>query len=76
MDVCLLDDEGGRVAARMRKELSLAKVPIIFLTGLLSDHRGSKEVINRGGFPFLPKPIDISTLVSCIEQHLILPVLP
>ncbi len=71
-DIILLDImmpwlDGGELAAQMRKDPALAKVPIIFLTSLISSNDDPNPLRDKGAI-FLPKPIDLTYLLSCIEK--------
>ena len=59
--------DGGDVAQQIRSDPSLAKIPIIFLTAIVSAKEGGQEI---GGFPFLAKPVSLDAIVKCIQTHL------
>ena len=67
LDVVMPKIDGGDVAQQIRSDPSLAHVPIIFLTAIVSAKEGGHEI---GGFPFLAKPVSLEALVQCIEEHL------
>jgi two-component system OmpR family response regulator len=67
LDVLMPKIDGGDVAQQIRSDPSLAHVPIIFLTAIVSAKEGGHEI---GGFPFLAKPVSLDTLVKCIQEHL------
>ena len=69
MDIVMPNVDGGDVAARIRKDPSLAGIPIVFLTAIVS----KKEAVPGGligGFPFLSKPISLDDLIQCIQENL------
>ena len=66
LDVVMPKIDGGDVAQQIRSDPSLAHIPIIFLTAIVSAKEGGQEI---GGFPFLAKPVSIAALVECIEKH-------
>lgn len=66
LDVVMPAIDGGDVAQQIRADPSLAHVPIIFLTAIVSSKEGGHEI---GGFPFLAKPVSLETIVRCIEEH-------
>ncbi len=71
-DIILLDImmpwmDGGEVAAQMRLDPILKEVPIVFMTSLISstdDHNPLGET----GALFIPKPVNFTYLLSCIEK--------
>ena len=67
LDVLMPKIDGGDVAQQIRSDPSLAHIPIIFLTAIVSAKEGGQEI---GGFPFLAKPVSLETIVKCIEDHL------
>ena len=69
LDVIMPEIDGGTLASEFRADPQLAKVPIIFLTAIVSasEAENSKTI---GGFPFLAKPITKDKLVECINRHL------
>src|SRR4051812_15818731 len=69
LDVIMPDVDGGTLAAEIRADPMLAKVPIIFLTAIVSAaETKNQEMI--GGFPFIAKPVTKDKLVACINKHL------
>ena len=67
LDVVMPKIDGGDVAQQIRSDPSLAHVPIIFLTAIVSAKEGGQQI---GGFPFLAKPVSLEAIVRCIEEHL------
>ena len=67
LDVVMPKIDGGDVAQQIRSDPSLAAVPIIFLTAIVSAREGGQEI---GGFPFLAKPVSLDAITKCIESHL------
>jgi two-component system OmpR family response regulator len=67
LDVLMPKIDGGDVAQQIRSDPSLAHVPIIFLTAIVSAKEGGHEI---GGFPFLAKPVSLDTIMKCIEEQL------
>jgi CheY-like chemotaxis protein len=69
VDVIMPDIDGGTVAAQLKEIPVLRKVPIIFLTAIVSGQEAqSKEQI--GGFEFLAKPVSRDQIIDCIKKHL------
>lgn len=67
LDVVMPKIDGGDVAQQIRSDPSLAHVPVIFLTAIVSAREGGHEI---GGFPFLAKPVSLAAVTQCIEEHL------
>ena len=67
LDVVMPKIDGGDVAQQIRSDPSLAHVPIIFLTAIVSAKEGGQQI---GGFPFLAKPVSLDAIVRCVEEHL------
>lgn len=69
LDVNLPDLQGGDVAAALLDDPALKNIPIIFLTGMISQEELRSGMV-IGGRPTVSKPIDMDRLVECIEQNL------
>jgi CheY-like chemotaxis protein len=67
LDVVMPKADGGEVAQQIRSDPLLEKVPVIFLTAIVSQRESHHEF---GGFPFLAKPVSIDTLKKTIAEHL------
>lgn len=67
LDIVMPKIDGGDVAAKIKSDPTLAKIPIVFLTAIVSDKESTKREI--GGFPFLAKPVSLDALIKCIDQH-------
>ncbi|MEQ1861002.1 MAG: response regulator [Chthoniobacteraceae bacterium] len=66
LDVVMPKIDGGDVARQIRADPTLAHVPIIFLTAIVSSREQGHEI---GGFPFLAKPVSVNAIIRCIEEH-------
>ena len=69
LDVIMPNLDGGTLAGELKEEPSLADVPVIFLTAIVSDNE-SKSVARIGGYECLTKPIRHDELLHCIQRHL------
>jgi CheY-like chemotaxis protein len=69
LDVVMPELDGGDLAARLRAEPILARVPIVFLTAIVSPKECPTEQV-IGGYPFVAKPVSREALVQCIEKVL------
>lgn len=67
LDVVMPKADGGEVAQQIRSDPLLEKIPVIFLTAIVSQRESHHEF---GGFPFLAKPVSIDTIKKTIEEHL------
>jgi len=72
-DVILLDIkmpgmDGGRVAESLGEDASTNSIPIIFLTGLISQDEVDRQGGYIGGHPFIAKPFDVKKLTDMIES--------
>ncbi|MDR3406046.1 MAG: response regulator [Chthoniobacter sp.] len=70
MDVIMPGIDGGNVAAQCRADVLLQRVPIVFLTAVVSPREAGDTSKQIGGFPFLAKPVSPEALDRCIQQHL------
>ena len=69
MDVVMPDADGATLAAQIQADAVLQTTPIVFLTGLASQHEECGGPTRIAGLPFLPKPIDPDAVLAYIEQH-------
>jgi CheY-like chemotaxis protein len=59
----------GEVAARIQSDPALHRIPIVFLTALVTKAEG-KSGLRIQGHPFLAKPISLPELIKGIEENL------
>src|SRR5437868_6245038 len=67
LDIVMPKIDGGDVAQQIRSDPMFAKVPIVFLTAIVSEKEGGQEI---GGFPFLAKPVSLDAIVKSIAEHI------
>ncbi len=67
LDIVMPKIDGGDVAQQIRSDPTLAHVPIIFLTAIVSRNETTHDI---GGFPFLAKPVSLDAITRCIAEHL------
>ena len=67
LDIVMPKIDGGDVAQQIRSDPMLAKIPIIFLTAIVSRTETTHDI---GGFPFLSKPVSLDAITRCIAEHL------
>lgn len=69
MDVIMPGFDGGDITNRFKEHSELVRIPIIYLSATVMQ----SEVVERGGrfggMRFLAKPIDLSALRECLEEH-------
>ncbi|MEY2485418.1 MAG: two-component system, OmpR family, response regulator [Verrucomicrobiota bacterium] len=69
LDIAMPETDGGEVAARIQSDAALHRIPIVFLTALVTKAEG-KSGLHIHGYPFLAKPISLPDLIKGIEENL------
>ena len=69
LDVVMPDVDGGDIAAQIHADPLLKKIPIIFLTAIVTEKETEKRQL-FGGYPFISKPVTPERLVENIEKYL------
>jgi len=69
-DIIMPDMEGTEVAAQVKADPSLAGVPFIFLTAVVSREEVEAQGGMIGGQEFIAKPVTVERVVECIQKHL------
>jgi CheY-like chemotaxis protein len=69
LDIAMPETDGGEVAARIEADPALHRIPIVFLTALVTKAEG-KSGLRIQGHPFLAKPISLPELIEGIEGNL------
>ena len=69
LDWMMPDMEGGDVAAEIQSDPTLKQVPVVFLTAIVSKKEAGKDGLESGGHLFIAKPVDLASLVKCIEEN-------
>ncbi|QOX79428.1 response regulator [Trichlorobacter lovleyi] len=70
LDVMMPEMDGGSVAAAFAEEPQLARVPIIFLTAIVSKKEVEPTGSQIGSHTFLAKPVAFNDLLACIDGQL------
>ncbi|HVU18266.1 MAG TPA: response regulator [Candidatus Didemnitutus sp.] len=70
LDIMMPGMDGGTVAACFQQSPKLHGVPIVFLTGLVTQTEVDAGGGHLGDYPFLAKPITQSELIACIKHQL------
>jgi DNA-binding response OmpR family regulator len=70
LDVIMPDSDGGEIALALKKDPAIGKVPVVFLTAILS----KQEADDLGGYiagnPFLAKPVSTREVIAAIRRQL------
>ena len=69
LDIAMPETDGGEVAARIESDPTLHRIPVVFLTALVTKAE-ARSGLQIHGHPFLAKPISIPDLVAGIERNL------
>jgi CheY-like chemotaxis protein len=69
LDIAMPETDGGEVAAWIQSDPALHRIPIVFLTALVTTAEG-RSGLRIQGHSFLGKPISIRDLIRGIEENL------
>jgi CheY-like chemotaxis protein len=69
LDVMMPEIDGAELAGEIQSDLALCDVPIVFLTAIVSNKDTGGEYFESGGQTFVAKPVDLKTLIECIEEN-------
>jgi CheY-like chemotaxis protein len=69
LDIAMPQTDGGEVAARIQTDPALRRIPVVFLTALVTKAE-TKSGLRIEGHPFLAKPISFPELIEGIEENL------
>jgi two-component system, OmpR family, response regulator len=70
LDVMMPGLDGGELAAVFQAHPALKSVPIVFFTAAITHKEVDAGRGLVGGRPFLAKPIVLTELIACLDQHL------
>jgi two-component system, OmpR family, response regulator len=70
LDVMMPGVDGGEVAARLKEDKTLEKIPVVFLTAIVKQEETTPTGGTIGGCEYLAKPIKAEDLIACIEKHI------
>jgi len=70
LDVCMPGKEGMELAFQIRGDEEFQKIPIVFLTSLISEREAIGDATTTGGFHFVAKPARLNRVITCIERSL------
>ncbi len=71
LDIMMNDMGGDRIADTAKNDPMLRKIPIVFMTGIVTKEEVDKNQGRIGGYAYIAKPIlAMSQLLECIENHI------
>jgi len=70
MDIAMPSMDGGELASRIRANPALQSIPIVFLTGTVTEDEVAEHAGCIGGQRFLAKPFRAEDLINCVVQQL------
>lgn len=68
LDVMMPKLDGGHLAAQFRSDEEFTKVPVVFLTALVSPDETTANGSMIAGHFFIAKPASLAALTKCIEE--------
>jgi len=68
LDVMMPDMDGGDVAAGIRQDPALRKVPVVFLTAAVKRGELGAPDAKIGGRIYIAKPLDVKGVIDVIER--------
>ena len=68
LDVVMPTLDGGDLAAQFKAHRTLSRVPIVFVTAIVSPKEAQTEQV-IGGYPFLAKPVSKHAILACVAKH-------
>jgi CheY-like chemotaxis protein len=69
LDVMMPEMDGGAVAERFQDDPDLKKVPLVFLTAIVTRQETGENGVKIGGQTFIAKPLNLEALTKCIEER-------
>lgn len=70
LDVVMPEMDGGDVAAQIKADPALKRIPIIFLTALINGKEVAGGCVIHDGYTFMGKLASDTDLIACIEKNL------
>lgn len=70
LDIVMENLDGGEVLAELRGDEEFSDLPVIFLTGLVTEAEIGREGYEISGQPVIPKPVRGDTLRSVVAKQL------
>ena len=70
LDVMMPNVDGGEIAAQLKSDFRLKKIPVVFLTAAASKQEVQSLNGSIGGHSFLAKPATMGEVLECLRKHL------
>ena len=70
LDVMMPGIDGCDVRMQLKSEQETKDIPVVFLTAVVSRKDTEESGGNIGGNLFIPKPVDIKSLIVAIKKHI------
>lgn len=74
LDIVMPETEGPEISRKLSWDNDTKDIPVIFLSGIVTDHDIKKRDGYLEGRPCLAKPITLKKLLACIQRHLLNPI--
>jgi DNA-binding response OmpR family regulator len=70
MDIVLPDIHGSEVVKVLKQDRETARIPVIFLSGIVTKDENQESIVNVGSeeYPALPKPFTLEELLTEIRK--------
>lgn len=69
LDVMMPEMDGGALAEQFNADPDLKKVPLVFLTAIVTRQETGVNGAKIGGQTFIAKPLNLEAFRKCIEEH-------
>ena len=70
LDILLPDLDGSEISSQLRQDPRFKEIPVVFLTGMLTEEEVGAQGNLVGGRPFLAKPVRPQQVLECIRSVL------
>jgi len=70
LDIVMPDPEGLEVSRQLLNDSQLQGVPVVFMTGILTDDEVDDQKGTMANRPCIAKPITKDKLLMCVEENL------
>ncbi len=70
LDVLMPDMDGGEVAAQLKADPELKRIPVVFITAAVRPEEASAGGGQIAGYPFIAKPLNLTQLKECVAKAL------
>ncbi len=69
LDVEMPNMDGGQVARALQEQKGLARVPVVFMTSLVTEREAGHDIFCNGS-RVLAKPVTVAKLMRCVAELL------